>query len=345
MTKDEYINKIKDKLTDKDWTAIARARKRKESIHLYKPDAKEGYDYQECPITGRRMASITGRYIKTIPTTEEEYFKYFPELKEVPEGRKEVDRLAKQKLYVDENGNHIINESTGKPMTVIEVNIMKKMETMKQVGEDGLTGIQRAGMKTRETHLNNVDEYGMNGYQQKVYNDFLAGKGIKSEKKKTLFQNYVELVNYVTYKSDHRDSIVGGATLTITRDSSDRNNELQIDHIFSKFDGYDFAQSPFMIAHPNNCWVITIQENIQKNKSSIRTLDEVYTSTGYNRERSEYEYILYTEAVEASYAAGDAYSNLFVMRYMIDNYKLPQYKNDFVEYVKSIIHSDGKRYT
>lgn len=343
MTKDEYINEIKNKLTTKDWAKIKTAKQRKDCAHLYEKSAVDGIDYQECPITGRRMASITGRYIKTLPTTEEEYFKYFPELKEVPEGRKEVDRKAKQKLYLDENGKHILNED-GKPMTVGEVNIMRKMETMKQVGEDGLTGNQRAGQKSRESHLKNVNEYGMNGYQQQKLLEFLNGNGIKAKVRLTAYDNYAELIRYITFKSNFNDAILNGQTVTFNGNMQNIEEDLQVDHIYSRRDGYDHGQSPFLIGHPENTNIITIIDNINKNDRSDITLAELYQNTGYTKERSEYEYELFIEAINKSYELGGGFSNLFVFMYMVDNYKLSRYYNDFKKYVIEICTSNGTRY-
>lgn len=297
MTKDEYIIKIKDKLTDKDWTAIARARKRKDSLHLYKPDAKEGYDYQECPITGRRMASITGRYIKTLPTTEEEYFRYFPELKEVPEGRKEIDRLAKQKLYVDENGNHIINESTGQPMTVVEVNIMRKMETMKQVGEDGLTGIQRAGMKSREAHLNNIDENGMNGYNRIAQKAIIKGNQTKIDKgiisadnvEIGIFERYERMIEFMVRHIKEDGCIPENVNLA-RLGQKDIDNPMQIDHRYSITQGFNDKVSPLVIGHVKNCQLLPSIKNTIKHNNCDITLVELLHITKYSLSDSESEF-------------------------------------------------------
>lgn len=343
MNRDEYIKQIQNKLTSKDWAKIKTAKQRKDCAHLYDSSAVDGVDYQECPITNKRMASITGRYIKTLPTTEEEYFHYFPELKEVPEGRKEVDRKAKQKLYVDDNGNHILNES-GQPMTVVEVNIMRKMETMRKVDEDGLTGIQKAGMKSRESHMNNIDEYGMNGYQQQKLQQFLNGNGIKAIVEKDLHNNYDELLSYITYKSDFRKEIIGNTNVKMTRDSKNMYVDEQVDHIYSKSDGFYTGQSPFMIGSPKNCRIVTIMENQLKQNTSFMSLQDLYNITGYTRERSEYEYNLFKDAVSVSYKEGAAYSNLFVMVYMYQVYSLHPYVTEFREMIRTIIKSNGDRY-
>ena len=206
------------------------------------------------------MASITGRYIKTLPTTEEEYFHYFPELKVVPEGRKEVDRKAKQKLYVDDNGNHILNES-GEPMTVVEVNIMRKMETMRKVDEDGLTGIQKAGMKTREAHMNNIDEYGMNGYQRIASNAIVKsnltkianGQVAEATLENNVFQRYERIIEDLL-RNIKTDGCIPSNVILVRNNS--KVDGYQIDHIYSLAEGFKNSVSPLLIGSVLNCQLL-----------------------------------------------------------------------------------------
>lgn len=317
MTKNEYINEIKNKLTTKDWAKIKTAKQRKDCAHLYEKSAVDGIDYQECPITGRRMASITGRYIKTLPTTEEEYFKHFPELKEVPEGRKEVDRKAKQKLYEDENGNHILNED-GKPMTVGEVNIMRKMETMKQVGEDGLTGIQRAGQKSRESHMNNVDEYGMNGYNRIASKAIKKGNQTKKEKGinnqtndyTSAFGRYERIVEFML-RHIKEDGCIPSNTILVRNNSKEEG--FQIDHKYSIAEGFKQNVSPLVIGSVYNCQILSWQENMKKGDSCHISLKELLKLTGYSYSESVDEYDAIMDIIEEDAKNNEVHSTVDVL--------------------------------
>lgn len=340
MNRDEYIKQIKNKLTSKDWAKIKTAKQRKDCAHLYDSNAVDGIDYQECPITNKRMASITGRYIKTLPTTEEEYFHYFPELKVVPEGRKEVDRKAKQKLYVDDNGNHILNES-GEPMTVVEVNIMRKMETMRKVDEDGLTGIQKAGMKTREAHMNNIDEYGMNGYQRIASNAIVKsnltkianGQVAEATLENNVFQRYERIIEDLL-RNIKTDGCIPSNVILVRNNS--KVDGYQIDHIYSLAEGFKNSVSPLLIGSVLNCQLLPWRENLAKSNNCHITLEELYLKSGYNEQISQNEYNQIITVLQDDLDNKVPHSTLSVLERAkcLDNYKSIRLFNQVVKLTK-----------
>ena len=340
----DYIDEIRHGFTEKIFKKFAGYKNIKQYSHYFGSDKVEGIDYIECPFTGHRAGSITKRHLKVIPNIDiEKAYKLFPELAKPSEAKSKHFNEASAKLYKDEAGNHVLNED-GKPMTNAQYSSMKSIQTLKEVDENGISGYDRLGAKTRATHLSNVDDYGMNGYQQQKLIQFENGNGIKSVGEMGRYDNYKELVSYITYKSELNYQIQGYHIIKAMKDSDDFDNDYQIDHRYSRSNGFNDNVSPFLIGHPKNTQIMSISDNMKKSANNSITIEQLYNFTGYTKERSVYEYKLYFEAVTQSYKVGDGYFNLFIMKYMVDNYALTQYRDDFIEYVKEVITSDGGRY-
>jgi len=77
-----------------------------------------------------------------------------------------IRRTAPKRLENIKKGLHTVDEESGLPKYKLAQKQAK--DTLSKIGNDGLSGYQRKGQKTRHTHLNNIDEHGRNGYQRQV---------------------------------------------------------------------------------------------------------------------------------------------------------------------------------
>ena len=146
---------------------------------LYGDDAVAGVDYVVCPVTGLRKAMIRSNYVTSVlGITMEQYAAIVgPDFVYVAHGHKSkiVESLKE------------IDTDTG--LTRHQKSQLGRTETMNVVNPDtGLTPNQIIGIRTRETHMSNIDELGRNGYSQ------LAAKRKETycENGKTVEQNAVE---------------------------------------------------------------------------------------------------------------------------------------------------------
>lgn len=133
-------------------------RNRKRNCHLYSVDKIEGVDYVVCPLTNERMSMIKRTYIeRVLGLTVEQYDSMFPG----------IQKICRRRIQNIKDGLSSIDTLTGK--TKYEVSQEKAKVTLNTVGDDGLSGYARKGLKTKQTHLETVDEFGRNGYQRQAY--------------------------------------------------------------------------------------------------------------------------------------------------------------------------------
>lgn len=127
--------------------------------HLYSETAKEGYDYVVCPLCNARMSMIKKTHIIACHgMTFDAFDKLYPEKQKSSSRRKEnIKQALKQ-----------IDEGTG--LTTHQKGILQAKITLSTPDENGETGYQKLGQKTKATHLAKIDNNGMNGYQRQAYN-------------------------------------------------------------------------------------------------------------------------------------------------------------------------------
>lgn len=138
--------------------AIAKVLRRTKNRNpqFYAPDAVEGVDYVVCPVSQARFRHIRADHITNVlGMTLDEFNAKFPETKMVAQGR--IEAIKRGLSVITDNG-----------LTVHQNAHQKAVETLQSVGADGMRGYDKLGAKTRATHLGQVDENGLNGYQRQV---------------------------------------------------------------------------------------------------------------------------------------------------------------------------------
>lgn len=134
-------------------------RNKRRNKHLYDIGLIAGYDYVICPVSNERLSMIKSSYIeKILLMSVADYNSLYPHVQKIC--RKRVDNIK--------DGLQQIDTTSG--MTKYQISQEKAQAILQIVGEDGLTGYARKGIKTRQTHLDNVDEYGRNGYTRQAHN-------------------------------------------------------------------------------------------------------------------------------------------------------------------------------
>ena len=221
-------------------------RNRRRNSTLYNDGMVEGVDYIVCPVSNERLSMIKSSYIeKVLGMTVEEYDRLHPNVRGVCKARVKNIKKGLKKL----------DEDTG--MTKHELSCVKAKETLSEVGEDGLSGYQRKGRKTRETHMSNVDQYGRNGYSQLASKAILVGNQTKVDKglilppeERDALHRYRLVVQYVT--NQHRGELIEG--YKTGRCGTD--GAWQVDHKLSVLYGYKNKVSPLLVGGINNLEVM-----------------------------------------------------------------------------------------
>ena len=129
------------------------------NANLYNADMVEGIDFVMCPHTNTRKTMIEAKYITSVlGMTVDEYDKLYPNIQKIATSRMEKVKEGLQK----------IDSETG--LTKHKIAQIKSKEILSKIGDDGLSGYKRKGKKTRETHMNTIDEFGRNGYRKQADN-------------------------------------------------------------------------------------------------------------------------------------------------------------------------------
>ncbi len=254
------------------------------NAHLYDDALIEGIDYVVCPVTNARLSMIKKSYIeKVLGMTVDEYDTRYPNVKKICDKR--VSNIK--------NGLHAVDPTTG--LTKYEISQIKAKEKLSMVGDDGLTGYARKGLKTKSTHMSNIDEFGRNGYSQLASKAIIKGNTTKAAKGlildpscRTEFYRYKSIVLYITEQFRHE--ITKGYKTGL----AGTPGAYHIDHIFSIMQGYKDGVSPILVGSKTNLKMIPWKENISKHSASNMSLEELLEKSGYTLDRSklEFEYFL-----------------------------------------------------
>jgi hypothetical protein len=251
-------------------------RNKRRNAHLYQSNLTEGYDYVVCPISGERVSMIKNNYItKILGMKIEDY--------------PNVQRICKSRIENIKNGLHEIDPVSG--LTRYELGQTKAREILSRVDESGLSGYDKKGKKTRATHLNNIDEFGRNGYSQLATKAIINGNITKAKKGlitdpaiRLEFYRYKAIVIYLTEK--HRRSITSGYVTGL----AGKEGAFHIDHRYSILSGYKNKISPIIIGSIHNLHMIPWQDNLSKSSKCHISIDELINKTNYTLEKSKYEY-------------------------------------------------------
>jgi hypothetical protein len=132
-------------------------RNRKNNADLYQDGMVENVDYVYCPISDCRMINMSRYITETLELTHEEYDALYPN----------NVKMAKSLSTRIQKGVQTIDPVTG--LTKYELGQQKARATLSTPDENGETGYDKKGKKTKATHLSKVNEHGRNGYQQQAY--------------------------------------------------------------------------------------------------------------------------------------------------------------------------------
>lgn len=291
--------------------AIAKVLRRTKNRNpqFYAPDAVEGVDYVVCPVSQARFRHIRADHITNVlGMTLDEFNAKFPETKMVAQGR--IEAIKRGLSVITDNG-----------LTVHQNAHQKAVETLQSVGADGMRGYDKLGAKTRATHLGQVDENGLNGYQRIAKDAIPKGNQTKADKgmiidpaERSRFYMYKNVVMYVTsiYKDDIRKGYVTGLCGT--------DGAYQIDHKYSITHGYQNGVSPLLIGGKHNLEMITWEENISKYTKSSIELDKLFEISGYTSESSREEFDTVMKIVDDCRARNIHMSALQIIELMAKKY-------------------------
>lgn len=195
-------------------------RNRIRNAKLYAPNLIKGEDYIVCPVSNERLLIIKSNYItKVLGMTVEEYDQNFPN----------VQKRCQAHRNNIKTGLHAIDFETG--LTKYQVSQIKAKEILSSVDENGISGYDRKGQKTRATHMSKVDEFGRNGYRRQadarlttiLPNGLTVEENAHRKQKETLIAN-------------HKTGTGGASKISkkILAPILDFLNEQGIDHYFDK---------------------------------------------------------------------------------------------------------------
>lgn len=126
--------------------------------HLYAETAIEGYDYVLCPLCNERMSMLKKTHISACHgMTLEVFDRLHP-------GKRKSSFQRKQNI---KQALTQIDEGTG--LTKHQKGISQAKITLSTPDENGKTGYQKLGQKTKATHLASVDNAGRNGYKRQAH--------------------------------------------------------------------------------------------------------------------------------------------------------------------------------
>lgn len=277
------------------------------------PNMKEWEDYKECPITGMRHRNLKASHPngKALPQTDaEEYFYHFPELQGMSKAATKKNSEAQLQLAYDEHGNPVLDDN-GKHLTVNQVVQLKKAITMNEVDEaTGKTKNQLLGEKTRNSHLNNIDQYGRNGYEQLAAKNII--KSSITRKNEYAVNNatnqvinvgdkeiqltsdhksrYKRIVEFMVRKMKDYDHFPTHLRESLSRNDKNNPDALQIDHKYSITAGLKNGISPILIGSHYNVEIIKWKDNFEKFDGCSIELDELFDIAEYSKARSDKEY-------------------------------------------------------
>lgn len=289
-------------LTDKQTKSIDKfvRRNRTRNRKLYESDAVEGIDYVVCPVSNSRLSMIKSSYIeKVLLMTVADYDAMFPGIQKIANIRKE--NISKGLKKTD--------ETTG--LTKHQIAMNKAKESMLVIDESGLSGYQKKGQKTRETHMSKVDENGLNGYQRIAKDAIVKGNMTKVERgiivdptERDHYTRYKTFVWYVT--NTLRDRLTKGYVTGLCG----VDGAYHMDHRYSVTAGFRNGVSPLVIGHEANIEMITWEENIAKYTKCSLEIDNLLEECSVTKEQSDLEFKLIMEVIDEDIAASRPISSL-----------------------------------
>jgi hypothetical protein len=255
------------------------SRNRKRNAHLYENNLILGVDYLICPVSNERLSMIKSSYIeKVLQMSVEEYDKTYPNVRGVC--KKRIENIKTGLLKLDESG-----------LTKHQISTIKAKESLSKIDSTGVSGYKKKGQKTRQTHMNNIDEFGRNGYSLLATKAIIKGNTTKAEQGQITFENtraefyrYKLIVTYLTEK--FRKELTTGYITGL----AGKDNAWHIDHQFSILNGYQQKVSPCVIGHKNNLKMIPWKDNISKHSKCSIDLDNLLSMCNYTAKQSMLEY-------------------------------------------------------
>jgi hypothetical protein len=280
------------------------AKRRRTHPELYTDDAVAGEDYVECPVTGARLLSIHTQYItQTLQMTVEQFESLYPD----------VNRQSTKYFDCIRNGLAKIDPETG--MTIYQKARITAVANMKIPDENGITGYDRLGAKTRATHMANVDEHGRNGYSQIATKAIIKGNKTKVDRglitdpaHRDAFYRYKSLVLLITSECD-REMKSGYVTGLAGTDGAHH-----LDHIYSIYRGFHDKVSPLLIGHRANLRMLPWKENVSKYSRSDIALEDLCAAADYTVEQSVLEGQLAIDMIRQQLIDGPINNNIILER-------------------------------
>jgi hypothetical protein len=263
-------------------------RNRYRNNHLYNNELKENKDYIVCPVSKERLSMIKKSYIeRVLEMSIEDYDRLYPGVRGVSDARKQNIK----------KGLHQIDLTTGK--TKYQLSQEKAKETLSRIDKSGISGYKKKGLKTRNTHMNNLDEFGRNGYSQLASKAIIKGNLTKAEKGLILdpilrneFYRYKSIVLYVTEKS--RKYVTEGYKTGL----AGTPGAYHIDHIYSIMNGYKNNVSPLIIGGISNLQILPWKENLSKHSRSSMSIEKLLSKSNYTYEKSQQEFFYFIDQIK-----------------------------------------------
>jgi hypothetical protein len=275
---------------------------------IYTDTAVEGVDYIVCPVTNARMIMMKSTHItKTLGMTVEEFDKLYPGFVKGSTSRVENLKTAANK----------VDPSTG--LTVAKMAGLKTKETLSIPDENGVTGYQKLGQKTRATHMSNVNEHGQNGYSQLASKAIIKGNATKvanglimSPEDRDDFYRYKIVVTTLTERL--RKQLTTGYCTGLAGEPG----AYHIDHVYSISNGFKNGISPLVIGNIANLKMIPWEENIEKHAKSAISIERLFEETGYTKEQSDIEYSITMEQIELAVQNETPVSGAYIVEQLYD---------------------------
>ena len=269
---------------------LKRRQEKREKDGLYHSSSVEGEDYIICPIANVRFTKIKKNHItSTLGITEDEYYEMFPELKGKVADRlkKRISQGLKTKLAYYEDGSPVLDDN-GTHITGGKWGRMKSSKILNSIDpETGKRRYDMLGEKTRNSHLKNVDENGLNGYQRIAKDAIHKGNatklknGVMSRTWTYPFERYERMVEYLLKYV--KPALTNNGKISLSK-VTDVDDGLQIDHKYSIVQGWNDKISPFVIGSVFNLDLIKKSEN-QTKMYSVSSLYTIEQTNLYHRLR------------------------------------------------------------
>ena len=261
-------------------------RNQRRNAHLYSDKLLENIDYITCPVSNERLSMIKSSYIeRVLEMSITEYDRLYPGVRGVSMARK--TNIKKGLHQTDATG-----------LTAYQRSQVTAQVTLSQLDENGISGYAKKGQKTRETHMNNIDQFGRNGYSQLATLAIIKGNTTKAMKgiildpsQRNEFYRYKAVVTYIT--EQHRSEITDGYKTGL----AGVKGAYHIDHIFSIMQGYKASVSPLLIGSNYNLQMMPWKENLSKHGSCNITLTALLEKANYTLDRSLYEFKIFANMI------------------------------------------------